>query len=176
MAKKLVLPPERSLGNQVRRCHRMFDRLLSAYLSRHNLNSGFWYYLRALGIEDGLTQKRLSDITNVTETTTVTMIELMIKSGLVARCRDPNDRRKLRVSLTRRGRELHAELLPYAFEINAMASAGIDRAELETCLSVLSRMSANLQENLAVQAGRSAHSKPRRQLRTRTPRRARKAA
>ena len=159
MAKKLMLPPERSLGNQVRRCHRMFDRLLSAYLSRHNLNSGFWYYLRALGIEGGLTQKRLSDITNVTETTTVTMIELMIKSGLVARSRDPCDRRKLRVSLTRRGRELHDKLLPCAFEINAIASAGIDRTELETCLSVLMRMSANLQESLAVQAAGSTRTK-----------------
>ena len=159
MAKKLILPPERSLGNQVRRCHRMFDRLLSAYLSRHNLNSGFWYYLRALGIEEGLTQKRLSDITNVTETTTVTMIELMIKSGLVARSRDPSDRRKLRVSLTRRGRDLHDKLLPYAFEINAIASAGIDRTELDTCLSVLMRMSANLQESLAMQAGGSTRTK-----------------
>ena len=174
MAKKLILPPERSLGNQVRRCHRMFDRLLGAYLSRHKLNSGFWYYLRALGIEDGLTQKRLSDLTNVTETTTVTMIDLMIKSGLVARSRDPRDRRKLRVSLTRHGRELHDELLPYAFEINAIASAGIDRAELETCLSVLMRMSANLQESLAVQAGRS--TRPRRPPKPRRLRRARQAA
>ena len=174
MAKKLMLPPERSLGNQVRRCHRMFDRLLSAYLSRHNLNSGFWYYLRALGIEGGLTQKRLSDITNVTETTTVTMIELMIKSGLVARSRDPCDRRKLRVSLTRRGRELHDKLLPCAFEINAIASAGIDRTELETCLSVLMRMSANLQESLAAQTGRSA--RPKRQPTARRSRRVRAAA
>jgi DNA-binding MarR family transcriptional regulator len=174
MPKKLILPPERSLGNQVRRCHRMFDRLLSAYLSRHNLNSGFWYYLRALGIEGGLTQKRLSDITNVTETTTVTMIELMIKSGLVVRSRDPRDRRKLRVSLTRRGRELHDKLLPYALEINAMASAGIDRTEVETCLSVLMRMSANLQESLALQAGGS--TRPHRQPKTRRPRRARATA
>ena len=166
MGKKLLLPPERSLGNQVRRCHRMFDRLLGAYLSRHKLNSGFWYYLRALGIEDGLTQKRLSDITNVTETTTVTMIELMIKSGLIVRTRDPRDRRKLRVSLTRRGRELHDKLLPYAFEINAIASSGIERTELETCLSVLTRMSANLQESLAAQTGRSA--RPKRQPTART--------
>ena len=174
MRKKLMLPPERSLGNQVRRCHRMFDRLLSAYLARHSLNSGFWYYLRALGIEDGLTQKRLSDITNVTETTTVTMIELMIRSGLVVRNRDPRDRRKLRVSLTRRGRELHDRLLPYAFEINAIAAAGINRTELDTCLSVLMRVSANLQKSFALQAGKPTRRK--RPLKVRGPRRTEAAA
>lgn len=160
MKKKRLLPPERSLGNQVRRAHRMFDRLLGAYLSRHDLNSGFWYYLRALWNEDGLTQKQLSDITNVTETTTVTMIDMMAKRGLVVRTRDTEDRRKLRVSLTPRGRTLHDELIHYAFEINSIASAGIAREEIETCLTVLGHLSNNLQQFFAAQAGKSFYSKP----------------
>jgi MarR family transcriptional regulator, organic hydroperoxide resistance regulator len=148
VSSKLVLPPQRSLGNQVRRCHRMFDRMLSARLSRHHLNSGFWYYLRALWIQDGRTQKELSDITNVRENTTVGMINLMIKEGFVERARDPVDRRKLRITLTPRGRKLEAELMHYAIEINAIAAAGIHRAEIETCLSVLARAAENLQHAL----------------------------
>ncbi|MGH8235551.1 MAG: MarR family winged helix-turn-helix transcriptional regulator [Steroidobacteraceae bacterium] len=164
MRKKLLLPPERSLGNQVRRCHRMFDRLLNAYLSRHELSSGFWYYLRALGMEDGVTQRHLSQVTNVTEGTTVTTIELMIKDGLVVRTRDLVDRRKLRVSLTERGRRLHDQLFHYAFEINAIAAAGITREEIEICLSVLMRMSDNLQQSFATQSGKSFYSKPKRKV------------
>jgi len=148
MSSKLVLPPQRSLGNQVRRCHRMFDRMLSARLSRHHLNSGFWYYLRALWIQDGRTQKELSDVTNVRENTTVAMINLMIRNGFVERARDPIDRRKLRITLTARGRKLEAELMHHAIEINAIAAAGIPRAEIETCLSVLSRAAENLQRAL----------------------------
>lgn len=151
-----ALPPERSLGYQVRRCHRMFDRMLSARLASHDLNSGFWYYLRALWMQDGLTQKELSDVTNVAENTTVTMVNLMIKKGLVTRTRDVSDRRKLRICLTQRGRRLQAELFNYAFEINDVAAAGIPLSQIETCLSVLAQVSENLQRSLAAgQAGNS---------------------
>lgn len=156
MEPDLVLPPERSLGYQVRRCHRMFDRTLSARLASHGLNSGFWYYLRALWMRDGMTQKELSDVTNVTENTTVTMINLMIEKGLVTRTRDISDRRKLRICLTAKGRKLQPELFHHAFEINDVAAAGIPLSQVETCLSVLARVSDNLQRGLAGgQAGNS---------------------
>jgi MarR family transcriptional regulator, organic hydroperoxide resistance regulator len=154
MQSKQILPPHRSVGYQVRRCHRGFDRLLTDRLIRHELNAGFWYYLRALWIQGGLTQKELSDITNVTENTTVTMIDLMIERGLVERTRDVVDRRKMRISLTPRGRKLEEELMPYAFEINEIAAAGITRSEVEICLSVLSRIGDNLQAALSKPSGK----------------------
>lgn len=149
MEPDLVLPPERSLGYQVRRCHRMFDRTLTARLASHNLNSGFWYYLRALWMRDGMTQKELSDVTNVTQNTTVSMINLMIDKGLVTRARDSSDRRKLRISLTSKGRRLQRELFHNAFEINGAAAEGIPSNQIETCLSVLARVSNNLQRALS---------------------------
>lgn len=145
---KAVLPPQRSLGYQVRKCHRMFDRMLSARLSVHGLNSGFWYYLRALWIEDGRTQRELSDLTNVAENTTVIMVNMMIEQGLVERARDPIDRRKVRISLTTRGRRLESELMHVGLEIVQAATAGIPAIEVETCLSVLERASDNLKRSL----------------------------
>jgi DNA-binding MarR family transcriptional regulator len=143
------LRPDDSLGFQVRRCHRAFDRVLNAYLGREGLTSGFWYFLRALWQENGATQKRLSQLNNVTEPTTVTTLNAMTHIGLVRRERNLGDRRKLNVFLTPRGEALKAELMPYAFRINAIASEGIAAAELETCLSVLKRMSANLAREAA---------------------------
>lgn len=145
------LPAQRSLGRQVRASHRGFDRLLNARLAPLGLKSGFWYYLRALWEEDGVTQKRLSDLTNVTEATTVSLINDMVEAGLVTREREPDDRRKLRISLTAEGRALEAQLMPHAIDINRIASKGIPRDELETCLSVLIRMAENL--NLELQEG-----------------------
>ena len=143
-SKKRSLDPELSAGYQVRRCHRRFDRLLNAYLARRGLKSGFWYYLRILWIEDGLSQKTLSDRTNVTENTTATIISAMVKDGLVERARDTEDKRKLRVDLTSRGKALEAELMGNAFEINRIAAEGIAADEVAICLSVLRRMSDNL--------------------------------
>ena len=92
----------------------------------------------------GVTQKYLSDMTNVTENTTVSIINNMMQHGLVERTRDKVDRRKLSVTLTQRGKALEAELMQYAIDINRIAVAGIDPAEVATCVDVLSRMSANL--------------------------------
>jgi DNA-binding MarR family transcriptional regulator len=143
------LRPDDSLGFQVRRCHRAFDRVLNAYLSREGLTSGFWYFLRALWQENGATQKRLSQLNNVTEPTTVTTLNAMTQIGLVRRERNVGDRRKLNVFLTPRGETLKAELMPYAFRINAIACEGIPASDLETCLSVLKQMSENLTREAA---------------------------
>lgn len=138
------LDPEQSMGYQVRRCHRRFDRMLNASLGPHGLKTGFWYYLRVLWIEDGLTQRQLSDLTNVVENTTVVMINGMVASGLVEQKRDIKDRRKLRITLTPKGRALEVKMMKYAININDVAHANISDDEFETCLSVLRRISENL--------------------------------
>ncbi len=144
----LQLFPTRSLGYQVRRCHRRFDRLLSSRLARHGLDTGFWYYLRVLWHGDGVNQKYLSDATGVAENTTAKLITAMEKRGLVTRTRDRIDRRQLLIALTDSGRALEQELLPYAVEINSAATKGIEPEDVETCLSVLNRMSENLEREL----------------------------
>lgn len=138
------MDPESSAGYQVRRCHRAFDRLLHASLAKHGLKAGYWYYLRILWIEDGLSQKMLSERTNVAENTTVAMINGMVKDGLVERQKDPHDRRKARIVLTDYGRSLEAELMHYAIDINRVAATDINESEIRVCLSVLRRMSENL--------------------------------
>ena len=148
MQKKISLPPEKSLGHQVRRCHLGFDRILSARLDREGLNSGYWYYLRALWIQDGQIQGDLSKLTHVAENTTTAMIKSMIKRGLVRRVRDAEDGRKARIYLTERGRKLEAELLHYGIQINEVAMKGISREDINTCLAVLARAGANLHEAL----------------------------
>jgi DNA-binding MarR family transcriptional regulator len=138
------LPTEESLGFQVRRCHRAFDRVLNAHLAPAGLTSGFWYFLRALWHENGATQRRLAQLNNVTEPTAVTLLGGMERLDLIRRTRNTQDRRKINVFLTARGEALEAELIPTAARINAIAGEGIAPAELETCLRVLKAMTDNL--------------------------------
>jgi DNA-binding MarR family transcriptional regulator len=148
-----MLPPDRSLGFQVRRCHRAFDRVLNARLAREGFSSGFWYFLRALWTEDGATQKRLAQLTNVTEPTAVTVLSGMDRLGLIRRVRNVEDRRKVNVFLTPRAEKLERELIPVAMGINDVARAGVSDEDLETCLAVLKKMSENLSaEALRLQA------------------------
>src|SRR5258708_27928884 len=114
------LRPDDSLGFQVRRCHRAFDRVLNAYLSREGLTSGFWYFLRALWQENGATQKRLSQLNNVTEPTTVTTLNAMAHIGLVRRERNAGDRRKLKVFLSPPRERPKPGRIPYALPISTL--------------------------------------------------------
>ena len=139
-----TLPSEESLGYQVRMTYRALDRMLGVHLAEVGLKSGYWYYLRVLWEQDGLTQKELSEATNVKETTTVTMIAGMEAAKLVTRCRDKLDRRKLNVFLTKKGRDLEQALTPLASEINACAGKGIPKRDLQKCLSVLKKMRENI--------------------------------
>ncbi len=138
------LPPDQSLGFQVRRCHRAFDRVLNAHLAPAGLSSGFWYFLRALWQENGATQRRLAQLNNVTEPTAVAVLGAMERLDLIRRDRNRQDRRKLNIFLTPRGEALEAELIPTAARINDIAGEGVSPADLATCLSVLKRMSDNL--------------------------------
>lgn len=146
------LAPSDSLGFQVRRCHRAFDRLLNIYLGEQGLTSGFWYFLRALWQENGATQKRLSQLNNVTEPTTVTTLNAMAHIGLVRRERNAADKRKLNVFLTDRAEALKTELMPVAYKINEIAGAGISAEDVATTLRVLRTMSENLSREAAALA------------------------
>jgi DNA-binding MarR family transcriptional regulator len=143
------LAPERSLGFQVRRCHRAFDRVLNGHLASEGLTSGFWYFLRALWQEDGATQRRLAQLNNVTEPTAVTMLASMDRLGLIRRERNTVDRRKINVFLTPAADALKAVLMPRAHRINAIAGEGISPEDLTTCLAVLHRMTENLNREAA---------------------------
>ena len=139
-----ALPPDESLGFQVRRCHRAFDRVLAAHLAPAGMSSGFWYFLRALWQENGATQRRLAQLNNVTEPTTVTLLAAMERLDLIRRDRNTKDRRKINVFLTPRGEALETDLMPTAARINEIAGEGVSPADLATCLGVLKRMSENL--------------------------------
>jgi MarR family transcriptional regulator, organic hydroperoxide resistance regulator len=139
------IPPAKSVAFQIRRAHLAFDRLLTIRLNRHGIKSGFWHYLRALWIEEGLTQKRLSQITHVTEVTTVSLLNDMTHRGLIQRERDTADRRQVFVNLTPKGRALKKRILPYATELNKIAIRGIPKEDIELCLAVFSKMASNLE-------------------------------
>jgi DNA-binding MarR family transcriptional regulator len=134
----------RSLAWEIRDLHRLFTATLEPLVSREGVTVCHWYYLRILSEHDGLTQRELSDKVGVHPNTAVPALDNMEKHGLVTRARDPNDRRRMSVHLTRKGRRLRDEMVP---EVKAMlhrAIANITPAELDTLFTVMSRIERNL--------------------------------
>lgn len=142
------LAPDNSAGYQVRMSHRGFDRLLNMRLLPYGVKAGYWYYLRALWIEDGVTQTALSRKVNVAESTTVTMVNGMIKDGLIVRAQDKDDKRKRCITLTKKGKALENKLMKHAVDINQIATSGISPKDIATCLTVLQQFTINIQAAL----------------------------
>jgi DNA-binding MarR family transcriptional regulator len=68
----------------------------------------------------------------------------MERDGLVRRIRDENDRRRINVFLTERANLLRDELVPYALEVNALATHGLSEQDKAKINSLLTYMIARL--------------------------------
>jgi DNA-binding MarR family transcriptional regulator len=107
-----------------------------------------WYFLRALWVEDGLTQRELSTRVGTMEPTTLSAIAIMERNGFVERRRNDQDRRKVNVYLTERGRALEKELLPAGIAVVEIATRTFTSRELDMFLSLLHEVQKNLSEDL----------------------------
>jgi DNA-binding MarR family transcriptional regulator len=136
--------PNNSIGYLSRIAFRSFSRAMERRTLPFGVSSGQWRFLRQLWVEDGLTQRELSRRVGMREPTTVTAVNSLVRSGFVERVPSLKDRRKIHIHLTDRARALQDELLPLVAEVNALATAGIDPAELATFLKVLGQLNANL--------------------------------
>lgn len=136
--------PGRSIGYLLRDCNRRFIRALEAKIKPHGILVGQWFFLRELWVEDGLTQANLSSRTGMKAPTTLVAIRRLVDDGLVVRKQDPNDRRKLRIYLTDKGRRSRDVLLPLAHDVNIAATQGFSKKEILQFQSLFDRMKENL--------------------------------
>lgn len=143
------LPFDASVGYQVRIAHRAFQRALQNSIEPHGITAGMWWFLRVLWEEDGLTQRQLSQRVGMMEATTVTALNNMERVGVIRRVRNAEDRRKMNVFLTARGRALRDELLPLAGEVNTVALRGLSKQEANQLLTLLRRVRMQLEASTA---------------------------
>src|SRR5579875_3067159 len=112
-----------------------------------------WYFLRVLWDGDGLTQSQLSRRVGTMEPTTLSAIGGMEANGIVRRERDTNDRRKIRIFLTEKGRRLKRTLLPSAIEVVQIATRRLTREQLDGLLAALAIVQESLRDDLAAREG-----------------------
>ncbi len=138
------LDPALSPGYIVRDTHLAFVKALRVRLQTHDMTPGQYFFLRALWIEEGLSQRELSHRVGTTEPTTASALRILEKKGLVKRVRNRDDRRTINIFLTDRGRALQDDLLSHAKEINAAATAGIPPEDIDRARETLRRLKENL--------------------------------
>lgn len=138
--------PENSIGYLTRIVFRNFSRVLEKYTLQHDISAGQWRFLRQLWIEDGITQRELSERVGMREPTTVVALKGLEAAGLVRREKSEIDRRKIYIHLTPFARQLETKLAPLNAEVHAIATAGLSDDEVETLQRLLRQVIVNLSE------------------------------
>lgn len=128
--------------------HLLITRVLRDRLMRYGITTAQWYFLRALWIENGLTQRQLSERVQTTNATTTNALRLMERDGYVTRQRDSHDRRTVRVFYTRKSRTLHDEILPFIGELNNIALQGLSHEQVSRARGLFTHIRGNLRAEL----------------------------
>lgn len=136
--------PNDRLAHLVKDALRGLTRALQMRQTRHGVSFGHWTFLRILWENDGLTQRELSERAGLVEPTTYAALKAMEKLGYVTRRHLPDNRRKVYVFLTPRGRALKSRLVPLAEEVNEVAVQGIAAADVAATRRTLLVMIENL--------------------------------
>ena len=139
--------PNDRLAHLVKDATRSLLRALQMRLTAHDVSLGHWTFLRILWEKDGLPQRELSEQAGVMEPTTFSALNAMEKLGYVVRRQVPENRKKVFVHLTPKGRLLKEKLVPLAEEVNRAAVAGVAPEHIaitrETLLSIIENLARN---------------------------------
>jgi DNA-binding MarR family transcriptional regulator len=140
----------------IRSVHRGFSRLIEAEIGTDTpITFAQWSFLRVLWREDGISQRELSQRLDLMENTTVVGLNIMEKRGWITRERDVDDRRRVKVVLTKEGRALK-RLLPRVRKINKLSVEGIAESDIDIMRETLEKILSKLETALAdFSAGRS---------------------
>jgi MarR family transcriptional regulator for hemolysin len=124
----------------------MTSKALSAEFDRRLMEAGgslsTWIVLRSAS-EWCLSQRELAARMGVEAPTLVHHLDRLEREGLIERCRDPHDRRVIRISVTPGGQRLFATLREVADETQAELSCLL-APDYEVLVGALSRLRAHL--------------------------------
>jgi MarR family transcriptional regulator, transcriptional regulator for hemolysin len=139
--------PNNSIGYLARMIFKTYTRLLERKSLQYQITGGQWRILRPLWLQDGVTQRELSDLVGMRESTTVVAINSLEKSGLVRRKSSATDRRKIHIFLTPRAKELKETLFaPFVQVIHEISIKGMTDLEVEILQRLMKQVIANLTE------------------------------
>ena len=138
-------------GFLVTRIKQVSGRLLERILTERGIdafNGAQGRILYVLWQGDDVPISELSRQTGLAMTTLTSMLDRMEQAGLVRRDRDAKDRRRVRIVLTSKARELQHDFDEVSAQMNAIHYEGFTDEEVEQLEGYLERVLANIERHL----------------------------
>lgn len=125
----------------------VYTRIYSRQCFRENnfdITPEQFVVIEVLMHRDGLYQRQLSEITLKDRPNITRIINILEKNGYVNRVADKNKRKVFKIYLTDKAKNLFPALAQVAKDYRKTMTDGIDKNDLETCMSVLNKVLDNL--------------------------------
>ncbi len=142
----ITVPAQAGLGFYLRQAYRAFSREFHARLARHNVTHAQWVALWFLSQAGSLTPIALAREAGIQKASATAVIEQLRRRKLVHGEPDRHDRRKMNLSLTPAGAALMKDLIVCAADANAIARSDMPGDDLNTLLTLLRVVTANLEK------------------------------
>ncbi len=123
---------------------------LKRALEQYGIGPVGWRILGALREADGCNIAQLADLTATDRSNLGRAVIELERTGFVARRPAPRDRRNILLSLTPAGRRKLDEILPVVRRISEEALEGFSAEDVDTLMSLLQRMSANVRRSSTI--------------------------
>lgn len=128
----------------VARVHHLLTRSFGEHLKEHGLSPTEWRVLAALGDHDGLTMTELAALALFNQSRLTRAVDRMEQAQLVRRDTSDEDRRRVLVFLTERGRRVAAPVALCARRFDAAVDRTLGALGLRELKAALARLSDSL--------------------------------
>jgi DNA-binding MarR family transcriptional regulator len=126
---------------QVCQAYRSLSDAFMEQIAMHRAQAAL---LCRLFIRDGMTQSEIAEQLSVQGATVTNMLQRMEEAGLVARLRDPEDNRLVRVYLTDAGREKERAITDQFIKVEQAVFEGVSEQQRVILRSILNQMLRNM--------------------------------
>jgi DNA-binding MarR family transcriptional regulator len=106
-----------------------------------------WVLIDTLYKNNGVSQNDLASGSFKDAPTVSRIIDLLCKKGMTERQRFENDRRRYRVFLTEKGKEVYEQALPKVIELRGRGWNGLTEEDYGHYFRIMERIFENFQEN-----------------------------
>jgi MarR family transcriptional regulator for hemolysin len=135
-------PRQEPIGLHVQRVAKELNRAFESALAAVGGSVPSWLILVSLKSGRPETQRELAQAVGIRGATLTHHLEGLERAGLVARERDPANRRVQRVELTDAGEEAFQRMLKVALAFDEQLRSGVSEKELDTLRRLLGKLAA----------------------------------
>jgi len=106
----------------------------------HGLTQAEFRCLRLFGTDESLNNKQIAERMNLSPSRLTRIIDGLVKKEYINREIDPNDRRNMRVTLSKRGKQLTLQLNKAYVDIHSEILMDIERSQHEPLITAMEHL------------------------------------